>query len=101
MPKGPYLKKRCGSGLCSVLSLHLISLQLSSLNALPFQSRQSWLRKTKEGDFIYIADELYKLNNFSSFIAIINALEGSAISHFHASWNKVSKTAVPCFMESS
>ncbi|KAL5267719.1 hypothetical protein ACHWQZ_G004681 [Mnemiopsis leidyi] len=44
-------------------------------------------------DFIYIADELYKLNNFSSFIAIINALEGSAISRLHASWNKVDRKA--------
>ena len=40
-------------------------------------------------DLIIIADELYKLNNFSSFIAIINALEGSAISRLHSSWNKV------------
>ena len=40
-------------------------------------------------DFIHVADELYKLNNFSSFIAVINALEGSAISRLQSSWNKV------------
>ena len=40
-------------------------------------------------DFINIADELLKLNNFSSFIAIINALEGSSISRLQSSWNKV------------